>query len=93
MIYENRRILEKHKGTFTVREHKKASTRFSSSGIDAFSGSYYEMVQFSFLLKQKPAMLDWFGWCTWDAFYFDVNPRGIMDGLKRYLFLVPQLLF
>nr|CAD1839323.1 unnamed protein product [Ananas comosus var. bracteatus] len=31
---------------------------------------------------QKPGMLDWFGWCTWDAFYFDVNPRGIMDGLK-----------
>ncbi|XP_073002913.1 probable galactinol--sucrose galactosyltransferase 2 [Typha latifolia] len=32
--------------------------------------------------KKKPAMLDYFGWCTWDAFYFDVNPQGIMDGLK-----------
>ncbi|XP_020103766.1 probable galactinol--sucrose galactosyltransferase 2 isoform X2 [Ananas comosus] len=53
LMKESMKILEKHKGTFTVREHKK-----------------------------KPAMLDWFGWCTWDAFYFDVNPRGIMDGLK-----------
>ncbi|KAL5972350.1 hypothetical protein ACLOJK_041603 [Asimina triloba] len=27
-------------------------------------------------------MLDWFGWCTWDAFYTDVNPQGIKDGLR-----------
>ncbi|KAM7501087.1 hypothetical protein LguiA_025501 [Lonicera macranthoides] len=32
--------------------------------------------------KQMPGMLDWFGWCTWDAFYQDVNPQGIKDGLK-----------
>ncbi|CAL5411772.1 unnamed protein product [Camellia sinensis] len=32
--------------------------------------------------KQMPGMLDWFGWCTWDAFYTDVNPQGIKDGLK-----------
>ncbi|KAL0321028.1 UNVERIFIED_CONTAM: putative galactinol--sucrose galactosyltransferase 2 [Sesamum radiatum] len=31
---------------------------------------------------QMPGMLDWFGWCTWDAFYQDVNPQGIRDGLK-----------
>ncbi|PPD74776.1 hypothetical protein GOBAR_DD28304 [Gossypium barbadense] len=30
---------------------------------------------------QTPGMLDWFGWCTWDAFYSDVNPQGIKDGL------------
>lgn len=29
-----------------------------------------------------PGMLDWFGWCTWDAFYHDVNPQGIKDGLS-----------
>lgn len=33
---------------------------------------------------QKPAHLDWFGWCTWDAFYKDVNPHGIREGLERY---------
>ncbi|KAL5574811.1 hypothetical protein UlMin_016510 [Ulmus minor] len=32
--------------------------------------------------KQLPAMLDWFGWCTWDAFYQDVSPQGIREGLK-----------
>ncbi|XP_042039687.1 probable galactinol--sucrose galactosyltransferase 2 [Salvia splendens] len=32
--------------------------------------------------KQLPGMLDWFGWCTWDAFYQDVNPQGIRDVLK-----------
>ncbi|KAG8494346.1 hypothetical protein CXB51_012146 [Gossypium anomalum] len=30
---------------------------------------------------QMPGMLDWFSWCTWDAFYSDVNPQGIKDGL------------
>lgn len=30
---------------------------------------------------QIPGMLDWLGWCTWDAFYSDVNPQGIKDGL------------
>ncbi|XP_015578449.1 probable galactinol--sucrose galactosyltransferase 2 isoform X2 [Ricinus communis] len=32
--------------------------------------------------KQMPGMLDCFGWCTWDAFYHDVNPQGIKDGLR-----------
>ncbi|OVA19719.1 Glycosyl hydrolases 36 [Macleaya cordata] len=32
--------------------------------------------------KKMPGMLDWFGWCTWDAFYTEVNPQGIKDGLK-----------
>lgn len=38
-----------------------------------------------FYLMQMPGMLDWFGWCTWDAFYQDVNPQGIRDGLKRFM--------
>ncbi|XP_051150442.1 probable galactinol--sucrose galactosyltransferase 2 [Andrographis paniculata] len=32
--------------------------------------------------KQLPAFLDWFGWCTWDAFYTDVTAEGVMQGLK-----------
>ncbi|XP_004975984.2 probable galactinol--sucrose galactosyltransferase 2 [Setaria italica] len=32
--------------------------------------------------KEIPANLDWFGWCTWDAFYKAVNPAGIEEGLK-----------
>nr|CAB3484883.1 unnamed protein product [Digitaria exilis] len=34
--------------------------------------------------KEIPANLDWFGWCTWDAFYKAVNPTGIEEGLQRF---------
>lgn len=34
--------------------------------------------------KKIPAHLDWFGWCTWDAFYTEVSPQGIREGLQRY---------
>ncbi|VAH33424.1 unnamed protein product [Triticum turgidum subsp. durum] len=34
--------------------------------------------------KETPANLDWFGWCTWDAFYKAVNPVGIEEGLQRF---------
>ncbi|XP_027358745.1 probable galactinol--sucrose galactosyltransferase 2 [Abrus precatorius] len=27
--------------------------------------------------KKIPSHLDWFGWCTWDAFYTEVSPQGI----------------
>jgi hypothetical protein len=37
-----------------------------------------------FYKRQIPPHLDWFGWCTWDAFYKDVNPVGIEEGLQRY---------
>ncbi|XP_031479166.1 probable galactinol--sucrose galactosyltransferase 2 [Nymphaea colorata] len=32
--------------------------------------------------KKIPAHLDLFGWCTWDAFYTNVDPRGIKEGLE-----------
>ncbi|CAK7331060.1 unnamed protein product [Dovyalis caffra] len=35
-------------------------------------------------MKSMPGILDVFGWCTWDAFYQEVNPQGIKDGLKRF---------
>ncbi|KAK9267795.1 hypothetical protein L1049_010231 [Liquidambar formosana] len=53
LMKESMKILEKHSGTFAVRE-----------------------------TKQMPGILDWFGWCTWDAFYHKVNPQGIKDGLE-----------
>ncbi|KAL3824908.1 hypothetical protein ACJIZ3_020937 [Penstemon smallii] len=34
--------------------------------------------------KKTPAHLDWFGWCTWDAFYTEVSPNGIKDGLQSF---------
>nr|XP_034920266.1 probable galactinol--sucrose galactosyltransferase 2 isoform X1 [Populus alba]XP_034920267.1 probable galactinol--sucrose galactosyltransferase 2 isoform X1 [Populus alba] len=32
--------------------------------------------------KRMPSFLDWFGWCTWDAFYTDVTAEGVEEGLK-----------
>ncbi|RVW50133.1 putative galactinol--sucrose galactosyltransferase 1 [Vitis vinifera] len=32
--------------------------------------------------KKMPDMLNWFGWCTWDAFYTDVTAEGVRQGLK-----------
>ncbi|CAA3014148.1 galactinol--sucrose galactosyltransferase [Olea europaea subsp. europaea] len=36
------------------------------------------------LLEEKtpPGIVDKFGWCTWDAFYLTVQPRGIWEGVK-----------
>ncbi|KAG8385956.1 hypothetical protein BUALT_Bualt03G0099100 [Buddleja alternifolia] len=31
--------------------------------------------------KEMPDILNWFGWCTWDAFYTDVNSQGVKQGL------------
>ncbi|KAB2631309.1 galactinol--sucrose galactosyltransferase 2 [Pyrus ussuriensis x Pyrus communis] len=32
--------------------------------------------------KKLPSFLDWFGWCTWDAFYTDVTAEGVEQGLE-----------
>ncbi|KAK8459135.1 hypothetical protein SEVIR_2G084500v4 [Setaria viridis] len=32
--------------------------------------------------KKLPSFLDWFGWCTWDAFYTDVTADGVKRGLQ-----------
>ncbi|XP_073012266.1 probable galactinol--sucrose galactosyltransferase 1 [Typha latifolia] len=32
--------------------------------------------------KKMPDMLNWFGWCTWDAFYTNVTAEGVQQGLQ-----------
>lgn len=36
------------------------------------------------LLEEKtpPGIVDKFGWCTWDAFYLNVHPRGVWEGVQ-----------
>ncbi|KAG6720008.1 hypothetical protein I3842_03G036900 [Carya illinoinensis] len=36
------------------------------------------------LLEEKtpPGIVDKFGWCTWDAFYLTVHPRGVLEGVR-----------
>ncbi|EOY11890.1 hypothetical protein QUC31_001545 [Theobroma cacao] len=31
--------------------------------------------------KKMPDILNWFGWCTWDAFYTNVTAEGLKQGL------------
>ena len=38
---------------------------------------------FTFITKyQIPSNLNWFGWCTWDAFYKAAEPCGIEEDLQ-----------
>ena len=32
--------------------------------------------------KSIPSYVDEFGWCTWDAFYSEVTPQGVIEGVK-----------
>ncbi|CAA2972149.1 probable galactinol--sucrose galactosyltransferase 6 [Olea europaea var. sylvestris] len=32
--------------------------------------------------KKLPGIVDYFGWCTWDAFYHEVTQEGVEAGLK-----------
>nr|CAB3469689.1 unnamed protein product [Digitaria exilis] len=32
--------------------------------------------------KKLPGIVDYFGWCTWDAFYHDVTQEGVEAGLR-----------
>ncbi|XP_021292513.1 galactinol--sucrose galactosyltransferase-like [Herrania umbratica] len=32
--------------------------------------------------KTLPRIVDKFGWCTWDAFYLKVHPKGVWEGVK-----------
>ncbi|PON72242.1 Glycosyl hydrolase [Parasponia andersonii] len=36
------------------------------------------------LLEEKtpPRIVDKFGWCTWDAFYLKVHPKGVWEGVS-----------
>ncbi|XVE50934.1 hypothetical protein DITRI_Ditri01bG0203000 [Diplodiscus trichospermus] len=33
-------------------------------------------------IKKMPDILNWFGWCTWDAFYTNVSAEGVNQGLE-----------
>ncbi|WVZ92370.1 hypothetical protein U9M48_038441 [Paspalum notatum var. saurae] len=35
--------------------------------------------------KKIPDMLNWFGWCTWDAFYTNVTAEGVKEGLNSFV--------
>ena len=34
--------------------------------------------------KKDPEFIDYFGWCTWDAFYQEVSEEKVIEGLKKW---------
>ncbi|CAI8587081.1 unnamed protein product [Vicia faba] len=34
--------------------------------------------------KKMPDILNWFGWCTWDAFYTNVTSENVKEGLHSF---------
>ncbi|WJX95861.1 galactinol--sucrose galactosyltransferase [Trifolium repens] len=63
---------------------------FISSGTDPFATIHNAFATVrnhlnSFRLrheKKLPGIVDYFGWCTWDAFYQEVTQEGVEDGLQ-----------
>ncbi|KAK4398673.1 putative galactinol--sucrose galactosyltransferase 1 [Sesamum angolense] len=37
--------------------------------------------------KKMPDMLNWFGWCTWDAFYTNVTAEGVKQGFGEFVII------
>ncbi|KAL0345282.1 UNVERIFIED_CONTAM: putative galactinol--sucrose galactosyltransferase 6 [Sesamum radiatum] len=63
---------------------------YISAGTDPF-GTIYEAIKAvklhlgTFRLrheKKLPGIVDYFGWCTWDAFYQEVTQEGVEAGLE-----------
>ncbi|KAK9130633.1 hypothetical protein Sjap_011120 [Stephania japonica] len=75
-------------------EETKASTfthsLFVSAGTDPFAAVTDAVRAVKLHLKsfrqrhekKVPGIVDYFGWCTWDAFYQDVTQEGVEAGLK-----------
>jgi raffinose synthase len=34
--------------------------------------------------KHRPGFIEYFGWCTWDAFYVEVSAGKVLDGLSSF---------
>ncbi|ERN17987.1 hypothetical protein AMTR_s00046p00128780, partial [Amborella trichopoda] len=50
---------------------------------DAFRAVKQHLKTFHLRTEKKvPGIVDWFGWCTWDAFYQDVTAEGVAAGLE-----------
>ncbi|MED6211889.1 hypothetical protein PIB30_077915 [Stylosanthes scabra] len=79
-------------GDAHIRTSQSLEAVFVNSGNNPFelvrnSIKILEKVKGSFSdieHKKIPSHLDWFGWCTWDAFYTQVSPQGIIEGLESF---------
>ncbi|KAA8542203.1 hypothetical protein F0562_023355 [Nyssa sinensis] len=60
-----------------VQTSQAVEAVFINSGDNPF-----ELIKDSIKILEKHK--DWFGWCTWDAFYREVTPNGIKEGLQSF---------
>ncbi|MBA0573801.1 hypothetical protein Golob_001058 [Gossypium lobatum] len=74
--------VEKHLQTFSHRERKKVSHSVAEAGIVLFLFLIHGIIIAFILVVQMPDMLNWFGWCTWDAFYTNVTSESLKEGLE-----------
>ncbi|KAK3017865.1 hypothetical protein RJ639_004557 [Escallonia herrerae] len=44
--------------------------------LDFFTAKTFCTIEYAAPPIEKPANLDWFGWCTWDALYKHVSPQA-----------------
>ncbi|MBA0873461.1 hypothetical protein Goshw_002517 [Gossypium schwendimanii] len=74
--------VEKHLQTFSHRERKKVSHSVAEARIVLFLFLIHGIIIAFTLVVQMPDMLNWFGWCTWDAFYTNVTSESLKEGLE-----------
>ncbi|CAA0832491.1 Probable galactinol--sucrose galactosyltransferase 1 [Striga hermonthica] len=77
-------------GDPAVQEYEGRYVVYVAAGNDPYSLIEYSVKYLETHLqtfshrdrREMPDMLNWFGWCTWDAFYTDVSAEGVKEGLK-----------
>lgn len=77
-------------GDSAVKTNQGLHAVYMHAGLDPFEviGDAVKAVEShlqSFQHREKkklPDFVNWFGWCTWDAFYTDVTAEGVDEGLK-----------
>jgi hypothetical protein len=83
-------IVRMESGDEAVKTTSVANALYCTAGPDPFElidTAVVTAARFSGIaqarnMKEQPAILDSFGWCSWDAMYTDVNPADLQRGLK-----------
>ncbi|RZS10283.1 hypothetical protein BHM03_00041483 [Ensete ventricosum] len=70
-------------GDKTVQTKQGLHAVYMHAGANPFE-VISQAVKYAVLVNSPPSFLDWFGWCTWDAFYTDVTAEGVDQGLRRF---------
>ncbi|RWV78284.1 hypothetical protein GW17_00060768 [Ensete ventricosum] len=68
-------------GDKTVQTKQGLHAVYMHAGANPFE-VISQAVKYAVLVNSPPSFLDWFGWCTWDAFYTDVTAEGVDQGLR-----------